>query len=381
MTFSKDEHTADLLEQLEGVESALMDYDTTLTENRNDPALVHIIFRHAHNLKSRLSMAGLTGASSLIHSVEEQFDLIRSGVRSADRDLLDASLTAVDRIRNAVDSGEDSPEDDTLRTNLQKTQSPVSSTFAGIPFELKDEWKNALTSADRKPYVFRIEKAVTTDIDKETYESLPIFDTVREVGSIIAVHPPFEELNRSREEDLLHIIFSTDKTEDDLFFIIFDPLIQLNIEKTVQPAPAAPAAETGQQPAHLRALIVEDDFITRHLEVNMIREYARCEVAVSAPEALEAFKRALEEDDRYGLVILDMMLPEGSGSDVLSGLRSMETDAGIGGLDRSKVVIVSNVKDMETVRGTFRDQADAYLVKPVDREEVRKILKKLGIAR
>lgn len=386
MSFSDDEHTADLLEQLEGVEAGLMDYDASLAEGKPDPALVHIIFRHAHNLKSRLSMAGLEGASSLIHTVEERFDNIRSGGGQANRELIDASFTAVDRIRNAVQTGEDCTENNDLIRQLASEAAPAKDAFTAIPFDLEPEWKAALTAPDRETYVFRIEKAVTTDIDKATYESLPIFDTVKEIGRIIAVYPPHEKLNRSREEDLLHILFTTEKTEDDLFFVIFDTLIPLDIERSAKPARESSPIDVAPRPSvqrdipeDLRALIVEDDFVTRHLEVNILRQYARSQVAVSAPEAREAFRLALEENDPYDLIILDMLLPEGSGSEVLSAIRAMEDDADIRGLDRCKVVIVSNVKDMETVRSTFRDQADAYLVKPVDREEVEKTLKRLGM--
>ena len=322
-------------------------------------------------------MVGLEQASRLVHAVEERFDTIRSGGSPADRELLDIVLNIIDCIRNNLETRTDCEDAERLLRFFESEPVRKTLTLKNLPFPLTPDGRETLRSAGPDTFLFRIEKAVTTDLDRQTYETLPVLDTIRGIGTVIAIHPPWEQLNRSRHEDLLHILFSTKKNEDELFFTIFDPLIPVHREASVpQEEVRPPGAKTAGQT--LKALIVEDDFITRHLEADMLRPYADCDVAVSGNEALEAIKRAFNGDDLYDLIILDILLPDINGNSVLSGLRDEERKRGIGGLDRARVIIVSNVDDIETVRETFREQADAYLVKPVDREVLQSTLLRLG---
>ena len=58
------------------------------------------------------------------------------------------------------------------------------------------------------------------------------------------------------------------------------------------------------------------------------------------------------------------MIPEIDGEGVLAKIRSLETRSGISGLDRSKIIMVSSINEIETIKNSFTEQSDAYIVKP-----------------
>ena len=120
-----------------------------------------------------------------------------------------------------------------------------------------------------------------------------------------------------------------------------------------------------------RILLVEDEeSITTPLAEALRREGFEPTVAASAEEALEAAQR-LQPD----LVLLDVMLPDGSGFDVCRALR-----------ERSKVPVI-----MLTARGEEADRviglelgADDYVVKPFSARElvarIRAVLRRTAAA-
>ena len=59
----------------------------------------------------------------------------------------------------------------------------------------------------------------------------------------------------------------------------------------------------------MKILLAEDDFVTRKFMANFLSKYGDCDVTVDGMEAVDAFMLALEEDEPYDLVCLDIMMP------------------------------------------------------------------------
>jgi len=68
----------------------------------------------------------------------------------------------------------------------------------------------------------------------------------------------------------------------------------------------------------LKILIVEDDFVTRHLEASLLSEFGICEIVVDGKEAVSSFESRMIENDPYNLIILDIMVPFMDGHEVLN---------------------------------------------------------------
>ena len=63
----------------------------------------------------------------------------------------------------------------------------------------------------------------------------------------------------------------------------------------------------------IKTLIVEDDFACRKALQIFLSEYGNCFIAVNGCEAVEAVRQALDEDQPYDLICLDIMMPEMDG--------------------------------------------------------------------
>ena len=74
----------------------------------------------------------------------------------------------------------------------------------------------------------------------------------------------------------------------------------------------------------MRILIVEDDFASRKFMMNFMSAYGDCDGTVDGMEAVEAYMMALEDEQPYDLICLDVMMPVMDGYQVLHTIRNME---------------------------------------------------------
>ena len=74
----------------------------------------------------------------------------------------------------------------------------------------------------------------------------------------------------------------------------------------------------------MRILIVEDDFASRKFMMNFMSAYGDCDGTVDGMEAVEAYMMALEDEQPYDLICLDVMMPVMDGYQVLNTIRNME---------------------------------------------------------
>jgi two-component system chemotaxis response regulator CheY len=129
----------------------------------------------------------------------------------------------------------------------------------------------------------------------------------------------------------------------------------------------------------MKILIVEDDFVSRRLLQNMIKAYGTVDIAVNGIEALEAFKLAIDEQAPYDLICIDILMPEMNGQELLKAIKHHEEMLGIYGLDGVKVIMTTSIGDFGNIKSAFIEQCDAYMVKPIDREQLVNKLKELKL--
>lgn len=129
----------------------------------------------------------------------------------------------------------------------------------------------------------------------------------------------------------------------------------------------------------MKVLIVEDDFASRVLMQGLLQPLGVCHTAANGKEALFAFETAVHSGEPYDLICLDIMMPEMDGQIALKELRHIEDKAGILASDGVKVVMMTALDDKDNVMQAFREQCDAYIVKPIQREKVMETLRSLGM--
>ncbi|MDD3436208.1 MAG: response regulator [Candidatus Gastranaerophilales bacterium] len=124
----------------------------------------------------------------------------------------------------------------------------------------------------------------------------------------------------------------------------------------------------------MKSLIVDDDFFSRRILQAILSSYGECHVAVDGKEAIFAFEQALAEEKPYDVICLDIMMPEMNGQEVLKVIRQTEEKKSIFGDDSVKIIMTTALDDSENIRTAFREQCESYLIKPIQKSKLIKIL-------
>jgi two-component system, chemotaxis family, chemotaxis protein CheY len=389
-----DINLSEIVELIEQIELDLLMYEDLLDAPQDTAELVHRIFRAAHNLKSSFGLIHRNASSLLVHAVESNFDLIRNGMMKPTQTLVHQSLLAVDAMRFNIFLPEERTEDlERIREELDSIfhagREAASKESVALQFVLTERQKILLRSMIAQNFnVFQIEKTISPHSFSQTsYENLPIYDDIREVGIHIATYPEYEALPKNVPEALVRIIIATTFTADDLGLHIFDPLkpvdaasIDVGSQKAaLQAAAQTPKLRTARAVRPLNILVAEDDFVSRTVIHEILSPFGVCDLAADGREALIAFEQTLKEGGRYDLVCLDIMMPGMDGIQALDGVRSLEQQHEIMGHERVKVVMTTALDSLDQVFKAFRLQCDAYLIKPMTRAKILNQLRKLHL--
>jgi DNA-binding response OmpR family regulator len=119
-----------------------------------------------------------------------------------------------------------------------------------------------------------------------------------------------------------------------------------DIKPSSQPAPASPS--NGK-----KILCIEDELFIGELYARALKK-AGYEVVV----ILDG-RKGLEEakTDKYDIVLLDIMIPQMLGIDVLHELRKDTPDL------KAKLIIATNLEQDEKTRAKIESEADGYIIK------------------
>ena len=129
----------------------------------------------------------------------------------------------------------------------------------------------------------------------------------------------------------------------------------------------------------MRILITDDDRVCCQILEMHLGLLGECDLVGTGNEAVAAVEEAYRQGRPYGLLFLDILMPEGDGQQVLLQIRDLEERRGIRGLKGMKVVMTTSVDDRKQIMEAFRGQAEAYLMKPVEIRKLRQVLKDFAI--
>ena len=120
----------------------------------------------------------------------------------------------------------------------------------------------------------------------------------------------------------------------------------------------------------MRCLIVDDDPVCRKVLCAALSPYATVDEASTGRDAVEAVRRALMDDQPYGLVTLDIMMPDMDGQSALVAIRALEGVKGLPAASAAKIFMTTALGDGRNVLSAFREQCTGYLTKPIDLERM-----------
>jgi len=129
----------------------------------------------------------------------------------------------------------------------------------------------------------------------------------------------------------------------------------------------------------MKILIVEDDAGSRLLMKELLKDYGQLHTAANGQEAVEAVRSALQAEEPYDLICLDVMMPEMDGQQALREIRSLEEARGIFSSDGSKIIMTTVLADMKNISTAYMNLCDAYLAKPINKSALLEQLRSLDL--
>jgi two-component system chemotaxis response regulator CheY len=129
----------------------------------------------------------------------------------------------------------------------------------------------------------------------------------------------------------------------------------------------------------MRVLIADDEFTSRKILHKSMETLGECDMACNGKEAWEAFQTSHREGRPYELVLLDIMMPEMDGGEVLKLIRGLEGLDKPGARKPALIAMATTATDKESVLDSFRAQCDGYITKPYTKESLLSNLRKFGI--
>ncbi len=129
----------------------------------------------------------------------------------------------------------------------------------------------------------------------------------------------------------------------------------------------------------MKSLVIEDDYITSMVLQEMLLAYGTSDIAENGLLGVNAVEKSIQTNEFYDVIFSDIMMPEMDGMEALEKIREIESNHNIEGKDRTKIIMCTALDDYETVKKSFSNQCDGYLVKPFTTEKVSEALKNLNL--
>ena len=128
----------------------------------------------------------------------------------------------------------------------------------------------------------------------------------------------------------------------------------------------------------MRSLIVEDNFTARRLLQIHLTAFGECSVAINGIEAINAVTEAISNNEPYDLICLDINMPHMDGLETLKLIRQIEKTNGTSKQERVKIIITSSNDKAECIDYARNEGCQAYLIKPIRKQELFAEIKALG---
>ncbi|MBN2474790.1 MAG: response regulator [Pirellulales bacterium] len=127
----------------------------------------------------------------------------------------------------------------------------------------------------------------------------------------------------------------------------------------------------------MKFLIVDDNAPMRELLRAILSPYAHCDLAFDGDEAVEAFRRGLEEGEPYDFVCLDVMMPNLDGFQALDAIRQLEEQNGRCASQGAKVLVMAATPAPEHNARVFRPGCESYCTKPITPKKLLRHVREL----
>lgn len=118
----------------------------------------------------------------------------------------------------------------------------------------------------------------------------------------------------------------------------------------------------------LKILIVDDSKYQRYTIQSVLSNYGNCDEAENGKEAVNLFTEALQNENGYDLIIMDILMPVMNGHESLRKIMSIQKLLP-DNVKKAKAIMLSSLDDPQNMMEAQYDSgADYYITKPFEEE-------------
>lgn len=128
----------------------------------------------------------------------------------------------------------------------------------------------------------------------------------------------------------------------------------------------------------MKVLIAEDDIASGKFMQKLLSKYGEVVYARDGIAAVDEFVKAINENQRFDLVCLDIMMPKIDGYKALASIRDAERKLGLARDSRCKVIMISAL-DEGFDSNYASDDYEEYICKPIDVIKFDALIKQLDL--
>lgn len=129
----------------------------------------------------------------------------------------------------------------------------------------------------------------------------------------------------------------------------------------------------------MRILVVDDDYVSRVKLSKLLSAVGHCDNSPNGDIALRLFESAYTEGAPYGLVTMDIELPDINGKVVVTRMRALEKSWEILPRSATKILMITANTAVKEVFSSYGEGCDEYVMKPIKPDDLVRTLTKIGI--
>ncbi|MBF0485904.1 MAG: response regulator [Candidatus Omnitrophica bacterium] len=113
-----------------------------------------------------------------------------------------------------------------------------------------------------------------------------------------------------------------------------------------------------------KILIVDDNLADLELFKEVLKDMGEIYLAINGREAWDGYISAFKQEQPFDIILLDLVMPEMDGAEVLSKVREFEKKSGV--VKGQEVPIVMVTAFEKPFMKDFNRTCDDYMLKPID---------------
>jgi len=118
----------------------------------------------------------------------------------------------------------------------------------------------------------------------------------------------------------------------------------------------------------IKSLVVDDDNTCSYIYQTQLSKLGVCEAVGDGYKAISEYEASINRGEPYELLVIDIMMPEVTGYDVLQQVRTLEAARGMGFPNCARVILTTGLDDEENrkLEAELNPLCEAYLPKTSD---------------